>query len=47
MGLPLLILVTLMYSAISLSEFIKGNGGNGVIFLGYTIANFGLMAALR
>ena len=42
----LLLIVTLIYAGISISEFINGHGAMSIVFVGYTIANLGLMAKL-
>ena len=47
MSAPLLGLVTMIYLLVSIDLLMKGNPGMSLCFLGYTIANVGLMWALR
>ena len=47
MSAPLLGLVTVIYLAVSADLMAKGNPGMSLCFLGYAVANVGLLWALR
>lgn len=38
----LIIFVGLVYAAVSVEQFIKGNVGMGIVFAGYSFSNYGL-----
>lgn len=40
----LLLVVTIIYACVTIDQFFKGNASMAGVYLGYTIANFGLMA---
>ena len=40
----LLLVVTVIYACVMVDQFFKGNASMAGVFLGYTIANFALMA---
>lgn len=42
MSKSLIVIVGLIYAAISIEQFTKHNPGMGVIFLGYAVANGGM-----
>lgn len=42
MSKGLIILVGIVYAAISIEQFIKHNPGMGIVFAGYSAANFGM-----
>jgi len=47
MSFPLLSVVTLIYMGISISLWIEGNKGMSLCFLGYTVANIGLLMTMK
>lgn len=47
MSAPLIGVVTLIYLAVCIDLWIKGNPGMSLCFLGYTIANVGLMWSMK
>ena len=47
MSTPLIIISTLIYLGVALDQFIKGNIGPAVMFLGYTVGNCGILLSVR
>ena len=47
MSFGLLSVVTLIYAGISISQLIEGNKGMSLCFLGYTVANIGLLMNMK
>jgi hypothetical protein len=47
MSFNLLSVVTLIYMGISISLWIEGNKGMSICFLGYVIANAGILVSMR
>jgi len=47
MSTPLIIISTLIYLGVALDQFIKGNTGPAIMFLGYTIGNCGILLTVR
>ena len=43
MSLPIIILVTVCYAGVALSELTKGHGPMALVFFGYTVGNFGFI----
>jgi hypothetical protein len=39
----LLFIVTIIYSIVAIDQFFKGNPALATVYLGYTVANVGLM----
>ncbi len=38
----LIIFVGLIYAAVSVEQFLRGNVGMGIVFAGYSFSNYGL-----
>ena len=47
MSTTLILVVTACYAGIAVSEAWKRNWGMSVVFLGYVLANLGLLASMR
>lgn len=47
MSVPLIALVTIAYFGVSLDQLWKGNEWMALVWLGYAIANVGMMGALK
>jgi hypothetical protein len=47
MSTPLIIISTLIYLGVALDQFMKGQTGPAVMFLGYTIGNCGILLSVR
>lgn len=47
MSLPLLLLSTALYIGIAVSSLIEKNTGLGIMFIGYTIGNVGIIIMSR
>jgi hypothetical protein len=47
MSLPLMLIVTVIYVAVAIDEFLVGKPHMGIVFLGYAFANCGLMWGMR
>ena len=43
MGLPLVVIVTLIYFGVGLGQFSDGRPGLGIMFIGYALANIGIL----
>jgi len=43
----LVLLVTFIYAYVSIEQYIKGDLSLAVVYLGYTIANFGLIMVVK
>ena len=43
MGIPLVIVVTLIYASVGVGECRMGRWGLGIMFVGYAIANLGII----
>jgi len=46
MSVTLILVVTVIYIGVSISEIFNHNLGTSVMFLGYAIANFGIIMAM-
>ena len=42
----LLLVVTVIYACVTIDQFFKGNTSMAGVYLGYTVANCGLMAVV-
>ncbi len=47
MSMWLVLLVTFIYAYVSIEQYIKGDLSLATVYLGYTIANFGLIIILK
>ena len=47
MSAPLIGVVTLIYFVVCIDLWIRGNPGMSLCFLGYTIANIGILMAMK
>lgn len=47
MATPLIMLVTLIYFSVGISDMLNNNIGMGICFLAYGVANIGLILAQR
>lgn len=47
MSTPLLIIVTLIYMGVSVTEYWSSRDGMAIVFFGYALANIGLILANR
>lgn len=42
----LLFIVTVIYGIVAIDQFFKGNPAMATVYIGYTLANFGLMVVV-
>jgi len=47
MSTPLIILSTMIYLGVAIDQYVKGNVGPAIMFLGYTIGNCGILLTVR
>ena len=47
MSIPLVILVTFIYAYVSIQQYMAGNNAMCITYFGYSVANIGLIAALK
>lgn len=47
MSTPLIVVSTLIYLGVAIDQLMKGSVGTGVLFVGYTIANIGILMVVR
>jgi hypothetical protein len=47
MSTPLIIISTLIYLGVAVDQYMKGAVGPAVMFLGYTIGNYGILLTVR
>ena len=43
----LVVIVTFIYAWVSIDQYIKGDLSLAVVYLGYTVANFGLIMVVK
>lgn len=47
MSTPLIIISTLIYLGVAIDQLYKGSMGTGIMFVGYTIGNIGILMTVR
>ena len=47
MSMWLVVLVTFIYAYVSIEQYIKGDLSLAVVYLGYTVANLGLIMVVK
>jgi hypothetical protein len=47
MSTPLIIVSTLIYFGVAVDQLMKGSMGTGIMFVGYTIGNLGILMMVR
>ena len=47
MSMWLVVLVTFIYAYVSIEQYLKGDLSLAVVYLGYTVANFGLIMVVK
>jgi hypothetical protein len=47
MSTPLIIISTLIYLGVAVDQFMKGAMGPGIMFVGYTVGNLGILLTVR
>jgi hypothetical protein len=47
MSMWLVVLVTFIYAYVSIEQYFKGDLSLAVVYLGYTVANFGLIMVVK